>query len=75
MALVAGDDVGSALKKRQYTQAEYARTELGVNIAPIAELVRQRLANASSTAAGAASVRAAPDVTPELSVVQPGEAS
>lgn len=44
VALVAGDDLGSALKRRQYEQAEYARTELGVDIAPIAEGVRARLA-------------------------------
>lgn len=44
VALVAGTDLGSALKKRQYKQAEYARTQLGVNIAPIASSVRERLA-------------------------------
>ncbi|NKQ57657.1 hypothetical protein HFP15_32830 [Amycolatopsis sp. K13G38] len=43
VALVAGDDSGSALKRRQYEQAEYARTELGVDIAPIDEGVRERL--------------------------------
>lgn len=43
VALVAGTDLGSALKKRQYKQAEYAKTELGVNIAPIASGVRERL--------------------------------
>ncbi|MFB9928283.1 hypothetical protein ACFORO_09850 [Amycolatopsis halotolerans] len=43
VALVAGDDLGSALKRRQYEQAEYARTELGVDIAPIADGVRGRL--------------------------------
>jgi hypothetical protein len=31
------------VKKRQYKQAEYAKTELGVNIAPIADSVRERL--------------------------------
>jgi hypothetical protein len=41
--LVAGNDLGSVLKKRQYRQAEYAKTELGVNIAPIFESVRARL--------------------------------
>lgn len=44
VALVAGTDSGSALKKRQYKQAEYAKTELGVNIASIARRVRERLA-------------------------------
>lgn len=43
VALVAGSDLGSALKRRQYEQAEYARTELGVAIAPIADGVRDRL--------------------------------
>lgn len=43
VALVAGDDLGSALKRRQYEQAEYAKTELGVHIAPIADGVRARL--------------------------------
>jgi hypothetical protein len=43
VALVAGDDVGSKLKKRQYEQAEYARTKLGTNIAPIHSGVRDRL--------------------------------
>lgn len=41
--MVAGDDNGSTLKKRQYQQAEYARTKLGVNIAPIHAGVRERL--------------------------------
>lgn len=44
VAVAAGEDVGSALKARQYRQAEYANTELGVNIAPIHALVRARLA-------------------------------
>lgn len=43
VALVAGDNNGSALKKRQYQQAEYARTKLGVHIAPIHAGVRERL--------------------------------
>ena len=43
VALVAGSDNGSTLKKRQYQQAEYARTKLGVNIAPIHSTVRERL--------------------------------
>lgn len=43
VALVAGDTVGSKLKERQYEQATYAGTELGLDIAPIAEHVRQRL--------------------------------
>lgn len=44
VALVAGDDVGSRLKERQYLQATYANTELGLNIASIADHVRERLA-------------------------------
>jgi hypothetical protein len=43
VALVAGDTVGGKLKERQYEQATYAGTELGLDIAPIAERVRQRL--------------------------------
>jgi len=43
VALVAGDDVGSRLKERQYLQATYANTELGLNIASIADRVRKRL--------------------------------
>ena len=43
VALVAGDTVGSKLKERQYEQATYAGTELGLDIAPIAEHVRARL--------------------------------
>lgn len=43
VALVAGSDVGSNLKRRQYEQAEYARTKLGTNIAPIHGSVRERL--------------------------------
>jgi hypothetical protein len=43
VSLVAGDDVGDRLKARQYEQATYAATELGLNIAPIAPRVRQRL--------------------------------
>lgn len=43
VALVAGDDVGSKLKNRQYEQAEYARTKLGTTIAPIHAGVRDRL--------------------------------
>lgn len=74
VALVAGDDLGGALKNRQYKQAEYARTELGVNIAPIAELVRQRLAETSLTVPSTAAV-GAPDINPESSAPQPGEAS
>lgn len=41
--LIAGTDNGSALKKRQYEQAEYAETQLGTKIAPIDDQVRQRL--------------------------------
>lgn len=51
--LVAGNDNGSTLKKRQYKQAEYASTKLGTKIAPIHDGVRERLrvaqAQASST--------------------------
>lgn len=43
VALVAGSDVGSKLKQRQYEQAEYARTKLGTNIASIEAGVRERL--------------------------------
>lgn len=43
VALVAGADNGSTLKRRQYQQAEYARTQLGMNIAPINAGVRERL--------------------------------
>lgn len=41
--LVAGSDSGNKLKQRQYKQAEYARTKLGMNIAPIHAGVRERL--------------------------------
>ncbi|MFI8664769.1 hypothetical protein ACIGKR_32620 [Rhodococcus qingshengii] len=43
VSLVAGNDVGDQLKARQYQQATYAKTELGLNIAAIAPRVRQRL--------------------------------
>ncbi|WUH97761.1 hypothetical protein OHR68_30230 [Spirillospora sp. NBC_00431] len=43
VALVAGDDSGQRLKDRQYEQATYAGTELGLVIAPIAPRVRERL--------------------------------
>jgi len=43
VALVAKDTVGSKLKDRQYEQATYAGTELGLDIAPIADRVRKRL--------------------------------
>ena len=52
VALVAGDTVGSKLKERQYEQATYAGTELGLDIAPIAEYVRDRLDRLESGAAG-----------------------
>ena len=53
VALVAGDTVGSKLKERQYEQATYAGTELGLDIAPIAERVRKRLDSPrAATAAG-----------------------
>ncbi|WP_207568743.1 hypothetical protein [Frankia casuarinae] len=50
VALVAGDDGGQALKDRQYRQATYAGTELGVVIAPIASRVRERLDALSAAA-------------------------
>jgi hypothetical protein len=43
VALVAKDTVGSKLKNRQYEQATYAGTELGIEIASIADHVRKRL--------------------------------
>lgn len=43
VALVAKENVGSKLKDRQYEQATYAGTELGLDIAPIADRVRRRL--------------------------------
>jgi len=52
VALVAGDTVGSKLKERQYEQATYAGTELGLDIAPIAEHVRKRLDDLAPSAAG-----------------------
>lgn len=51
--LVARDEVGSHLKERQYLQAEYAGTELGIHIGPIAAQVRKRL-DTIDAAAGAA---------------------
>jgi hypothetical protein len=52
VALVAGDDNGKTLKKRQYEQAEYANTKLGVTIAPIADAVREELAAVRAELAG-----------------------
>ena len=43
VATAAGETLGSKLKERQYEQATYAGTELGLDIAPIAERVRARL--------------------------------
>jgi hypothetical protein len=43
VAMVAGDDPGGHLKERQYEQATYAGTELGLDIAPIAPRVQERL--------------------------------
>jgi hypothetical protein len=54
VALVAGDDGGQALKDRQYLQATYAGTELGVDIAPIAPRVRERLDALSAAAPASA---------------------
>lgn len=45
VAAAAGETLGSKLKERQYEQATYAGTELGLDIAPIAERVRKRLEN------------------------------
>lgn len=42
---VAAGRTGSALKRRQYEQADYAETELGGVIPPIADRVRVRLAD------------------------------
>ncbi|WP_147457442.1 hypothetical protein [Micromonospora sp. CV4] len=63
--LVAGDDVGQRLKDRQYQQATYAGTELGLDIAPIAPRVQQRLAalRASAPAQSITSVAAGADST------------
>ncbi|WP_454810362.1 hypothetical protein [Paenarthrobacter nitroguajacolicus] len=44
VSLVAGSDKGGRLKERQYEQAEYAQTQMGLRIAPIAPVVKQRLA-------------------------------
>lgn len=52
VALVAGDTVGAKLKDRQYEQATYAGTELGLDIAPIAEHVRRRLDGFEATDGG-----------------------
>lgn len=43
--LVAGSDKGGRLKERQYEQAEYAQTQLGIRIKSIAPAVRERLAD------------------------------
>lgn len=59
VALVAGSDLGSKLKQRQYQQAEYARTKLGTNIAPIHEGVRERLEAVKAKATGAVSAQGA----------------
>lgn len=59
VALVAGSDVGSKLKQRQYEQAEYARTKLGTNIAPIHAGVRERLEAVNATVGSATSAEGA----------------
>lgn len=46
--LVAGRENGSILKKRQYEQAEYASTKLGMKIAPIHAGVSERLRTAQA---------------------------
>ena len=43
--LVAGSDKGGRLKERQYQQAEYAQTQLGLRIKSIEPAVRERLAD------------------------------
>lgn len=48
--LVACNDRGGELKKRQYEQATYAETELGSRIGPITEHVRTRLAALAASA-------------------------
>lgn len=52
VAQVAGDTVGKKLKDRQYQQATYAGTELGLDIAPIADHVRKRLTELTAAEAG-----------------------
>jgi hypothetical protein len=52
VSLVAGTDVGKRLKDRQYEQATYASTDLGLNIAPIADRVRERLDSISGSGRG-----------------------
>lgn len=52
VARVVGETIGSKLKERQYEQATYAGTDLGLDIAPIAEHVRERLKTANSTVVG-----------------------
>ncbi|WP_370615176.1 hypothetical protein [Mumia sp. Pv 4-285] len=52
VALVAGDTVGTKLKERQYEQATYAGTQLGLDIAPIADHVRKRLDGLDATSGG-----------------------
>lgn len=47
--LVAGTSNGRQLKDRQYLQAAYADTELGSNIGPIADRVRERLVELRET--------------------------
>lgn len=44
VADLAGDTPGARLKDRQHAQATYHDTSLGINIGPIEEAVRQRLA-------------------------------
>lgn len=60
VALVAGSDVGSKLKQRQYEQAEYARTKLGTNIAPIHAGVRERLGAVTAAVGSATGAKGAP---------------
>lgn len=52
--LVARNDNGSTLKKRQYAQAEYANTKLGVTIASIADAVRAELEAVKAAMGGGA---------------------
>lgn len=50
VAEIAGNSGGSALKKRQYEQADYAETQIGGLIPPITDRVRTRLAALSENA-------------------------
>lgn len=49
VSLVAGNDSGSSLKKRQYQQDSYAQTVWGKDIGSITEQVHERLRNLAMT--------------------------